>query len=258
MLRLLLILLVGGCIAPAATTPAPGVPAPTISDGWQTLAPGLERRITVPEAGNALSPLLALRFDPAHYTFRAVYRPGQPLNVVQWQQELPGAAAFVNANFFTPEHQILGLLVAGGAVYGSAYTDRGGTFAVLDGAPRIFANVGAALAGTPEQAVQGFPMLVMDGLQAFTSAAPDRATRRTAIGQDAQGRVVLIVTPLLGLTLRDLSAYLPTSDLGLVNAFNLDGGGSTMLFLAAPGEPEYSLPSFDPVPAVLAVYPRGS
>lgn len=43
-----------------------------------------------------------------------------------------------------------------------------------------------------------------------------------------------------------------------MNAFNLDGGGSTMLFLAAPGEPEYSLPSFDPVPAVLAVYPRGS
>jgi hypothetical protein len=65
-----------------------------------------------------------------------------------------------------------------------------------------------------------------------------------------------MVTPLVGMTLVELSEYLPTTDLELRTAVNLDGGGSTMLYLNVPGGIEYTLSSFDPVPAVLAVYPR--
>jgi exopolysaccharide biosynthesis protein len=70
---------------------------------------------------------------------------------------------------------------------------------------------------------------------------------------DAAGRVIIMVTTGFGMGLYSLSQYLPTTDLGLVNAFNLDGGGSSMLYVAAN---DYQILSFDPVPAVLAVYPR--
>jgi exopolysaccharide biosynthesis protein len=73
------------------------------------------------------------------------------------------------------------------------------------------------------------------------------------IAQDTQGRILLLVTPLTGLTLADLSAYLPTTDMSIVNALNLDGGGSTMIYAR---DNALRLASLDPVPAVLAVYAR--
>lgn len=259
MLRLLYLLLVGGCTLMAAPTPTP-LPTPTpAADGWETLAPGLERRILLPDADNLLSQLIVLRVDPARYTFRAHYRPGEPLNLLQWRGELPDAAVFVNANFFTPEYQILGLLVADGVVYGQAYAGYGGTLAVKNGLPAVWSNIVRPYQGEAlEQAVQGFPMLVADGQPAYANSDRDRVTRRTFVGQDAQGRIIVGVTPLLGLALVDLSVYLPTTDLGLVNAVNLDGGGSTMMSVLMPGAPEYRLLSLDPVPAVLAVYARES
>jgi exopolysaccharide biosynthesis protein len=108
-----------------------------------------------------------------------------------------------------------------------------------------------------EQAVQAFPMLIVNGQAAFSDTQGDRISRRSVIGQDAQGRILVIVTvSLIGMRLSDLSAYLVSTDLGLTSALNLDGGGSTMLAALVRGATPYQIPSFDPVPAVLAVYPR--
>ncbi len=240
--------------APTTTPPIATIPA-TENNNWQTLAPGLEQRIFIPN-GNAFARILALRIDPAQYDFRVHYHPGEPLNATGWQQQLPGAIAFVNANFFSSENTVTGLLVADGVVYGTSYRDFGGTFTVQNGQSRVRSNTLEPYTGELlEQAVQAFPMLVLNGSQAY-NGDPDRITRRTAIGQDSGGRIILMVTPLIGLTLPDLSAYLTVSDIGLVNAFNLDGGGSTMAAINAPGTRPYMLLSLDPVPAVLAVYPK--
>ncbi|GAB4525128.1 MAG: hypothetical protein OHK0046_40580 [Anaerolineae bacterium] len=233
----------GGDLGPAA------LPQQQTANTWEVLAPGLERRVYEDERVGAL---IALRVDPAQYTFRAHYTPGEARRVGEWQAALPEAVAFINSNFYDPDNRVLGLLVADSVVYGQAYRNRGGLFAVQDGIPTIRANERAPYNGEPlEQAVQAFPMLVLDGLQAYTSDAPDRTTRRTAIGQDAQGRVVLMTATAA--TLESLSAFLPMTDMGLANAFNLDGGGSTMMHIAPEG---YTLISRDPVPAVLAIYPR--
>lgn len=257
--RFLGLLLLGGCIQPV-TVPAPPLtaPAPTavpVSTGWQQVTPGLERRTYDPN--NAITSMIALRIDPAYYTFRVHYHPGQPLSTQQWMLELSGAVAFVNANFFDRQNNILGMLVADGVVYGSSYTDRGGMFYLQNGQPRIRSLLREPYQNEAfEQAVQAFPMLVLDGVQTFTDDLRDRPTRRTVIAQDSSGRIILLATPLLGLPLRDLSAYLPTTDMNIVTAFNLDGGGSTMMALNLAGSPEYVVSSFDAVPAVLAVYGR--
>src|SRR5262245_6548341 len=97
--------LLAGCMlnrvpsaTPASTggvTPAPTGTAPNPS-GWETLAPGFERRLY--QAGGSLTQLMALRIDPAYFHFRAVYQPGQPLSIQRWRESLPEAVAFVNAN----------------------------------------------------------------------------------------------------------------------------------------------------------------
>jgi exopolysaccharide biosynthesis protein len=102
--------------------------------------------------------------------------------------------------------------------------------------------------------VQAFPVLVAHGEPAFTNTRGDGLSRRTVIAVDDDGYVLWIVSSsLIGLRLTELSAYLPTANLGIVDAFNLDGGGSTLLYIAPD---DTTIPSFDAVPAVLAIYPK--
>jgi hypothetical protein len=223
---------------------------------WVVLAQGLEQHSFIPE-DDRLSEIVALRIDPEHYTFRVHYRPGDPQTLSQWIVELSGAAAFVNGNFFDRDHHIVGLLVSDGIAYGGAYQGFGGLFAVQNDIPRVRSNSTEPYIGEPlNQAVQGFPMLILNGVQAYSDRDSERVARRTIIGQDMQGRVILMATPLVGMELTQLSNYLVATDLELVTAFNLDGGGSTMMYIAPGQDGAYVLNSFDPVPAVLAVYPR--
>jgi exopolysaccharide biosynthesis protein len=257
---LLSLLLLCGCsLASPGSLSTPTSTPPIASDvqGWQMITPGLEQRDYLPTPENSVTKLTALRIDPSRFIFRVHYRPGEPLTIREWATELPGAIAFVNANFFDPNAEILGLLVSDGVTHGASYVNRGGTFQVQNGLPRVRSNIAEPYAGEPlEQAVQGFPMLMLNGAQAYTDTAQDRFTRRTVVAQDGNGYIVLIVTPLIGLPLLDLSQYLPTTDMNLVNALNLDGGGSTLMYVNTTGTPEYVVISLDPVPAVLAVYPR--
>lgn len=247
--------LLSGCTlgAPPTATPLPTID-PT-NAGWETLAPGLERRLLQPSGDAGLTQLLVLRVDPTLYAFRAHYRPGDPLTLAGWRETLTGAVAFINANFFDTARHALGLVVVDGAAYGQSFVNRGGMLEVRGSYPRVRSLIAEPYAGEAlEQAVQGFPVLVADGQQAFTNPQGDRASRRTVVGQDTYGRILLINTPsLFGIRLVDLSAYLPTTDLNLVTAVNLDGGGSTLMWIAAS---PYQVYSFDPVPAILAVYPR--
>lgn len=237
--------------------PLPGATqvTPTVS-GWEILAPGLERRTYFPRGENFPVQILVLRVDPTLYTFRAHYQAGNPLGVREWMRALPGASALVNANFFDISDQILGLLVSDSVVYGQSFYGRGGMFQVQNGQARVRSLIIEPYAGEVlEQAVQAFPMLVIDGVQAYTDTRADRPSRRTIVAQDRSGRILLMVTPTFaGLTLFDLSAYLPATDMDILTALNLDGGGSTMM--ASRTQPEVLVGSFDPVPAVLAVYPR--
>lgn len=254
MLRWLLLsaLLLGACLPfssdPSLSSESP--PEAQRGDEWQELLPGLDYR-RYRDARHAL--LLALRVDPGRFHFRAHYRPGQPLRVEEWRETLGEPLVIINSNFFTPEHTVLGLLVSDGVAHGTTYRNRGGTFVVQDGVPRVRATTLEPYRGEMlEQAVQAFPLLVLNGQAAYTNQRDSRPARRTLIGQDTQGRIYLLVAPGLQFSLYELSAYLPRLDIAWTNAFNLDGGGSTMLHIEPLG---YSLPSFDPVPAVLAVYP---
>lgn len=243
----------------SSASPTPSVPqSATQTESWQTLAPGLEFRLYRPSGNYPFTVLTTLRIDPGRFAFRAHYQPGTALSVQEWRTLLPDAVAFVNANFFDRANSILGLLVSDGIAYGQVYNDRGGLVQVQNGMVRVRSTLIEPYFGEPlEQAVQAFPMLVTNGISSFSNTRGDRVSRRTVAGQDSQGHIMLMVTSsIAGMTLTDLSMFLEDSDLDLVNAVNLDGGGSTLMALDVPNYDPYRVFSFDSVPAVLAVYLR--
>lgn len=250
--------LLSGCLQPAisAITPSPEVTqVDSESNGWEMLSPGLERRVLFPGGNYPLTQFTVIRIDPAQFAFRVHYRPGEPLSLAEWRDALPDAVGFINANFFDAQAQILGLLISDGVSYGTAYSNRGGVFYTVGDVIGIRSTVDEPYRGEAyDQAVQAFPMLVSAGQAAFTNSGTDRASRRTVIALDTRGRVLVIVSSsLIGMRLIDLSAYLPTVGLDIAEAVNLDGGGSTMLYMNT-GSIQVS--SFDPVPAVLAIYTK--
>lgn len=232
------------------------IDTPPVSDPttWQQVAEGLSVRIYQPTP-SATSALQAVRINPTIHNFRVHYQPDQPLSINEWQQALPDALVIVNANFFTPENTALGLLVSDGIIHGSTYVGRGGTFAVQNGDVAVYSTTQRPYRGEAfDQAIQAFPMFIADGQQVYADRSQQRITRRTVIGQDSIGQIILMVTPGFGLGLYDLARYLPQTDIGFVNAFNLDGGGSSMLHVAPA---DVTISSLDRVPAVLAIYQSG-
>ena len=223
------------------------------ADGWETISDGLEWRIYVPDSGELVQ-LYVIRIALEKFRFRALYREGDPLRINDWQAIEPDADVIINANFFDPDNNVIGLLVSDGVVYGQASQNRGGIFAVQDGVASVRSNQTQPYQGEAlEQAVQASPFLVENREQAYFQTASSQLSRRTIIAQDIDGNILIMATPLLGLSLFDLSAYLPTTDLNIVNALNLDGGGSTMMTVPSA---DLLIPSLDAVPSILAVYAR--
>ena len=239
-------------VAPVLTQQAP-VGSAVLSESWQQASPGMDVRQLTPN-GDVFKTLVLARLDPNVYTFKAHYRPGEPLTIREWQQQLPDADLIINANFFHPDNTVVGMVVTDEGAFGTTLVNRGGMFSIQSGLPVI-----QSLAEQPydgrwlDHAVQGFPNLIVGGVASQTNPNENRASRRTAIAIDAQGRIVIITTPLLGMGLYDVSQYLASSDMQLMSVVNLDGGGSTMLTIKPIN---YQILSFDPVPTVLAAYKK--
>ncbi len=249
-----LVMLLSACqlreLIPPVNTPAPTSASPPASD-WQTIAPGLELHRSL-ATGSLFGQAYALRVDPRLFQLRAHYEPGEARSFEDWLDALPGVVAFINANFFDSDFHINGLLVADGVSHGRPWLTRGGTLLLRDGLPILQQNqMRPWQVGDLQQAVQGFPMLVLNGQPAYRRSGPP--ARRSVVALDRSGRVLLLATPLLGPSLADMAAWLAASDLDIESALNLDGGGSTMFYVNA-SDP-LRLPSLDAVPALLAVWP---
>jgi uncharacterized protein YigE (DUF2233 family) len=225
-------------------------------NGWQALAPGIERReFVLPTASQSRQGrAILLRFDPALVTFLVRYSPGEPYSLAQWHDLLPQASVIVNGGFFNELDQALGLLISDGAVYGQSFVGFGGMFQVSVDGVRVRSLITEPYQGEPLlQAVQAFPMLIeVGGVQARQGDGFDQRARRTWIGQDWSGRIVLGITHNL-ISLTDLQQWLVDTNLDLYVALALDGGRSTGLYVDVPGFSE-KYEAIDRLPSIIAVY----
>ncbi|MCA1720853.1 MAG: phosphodiester glycosidase family protein [Actinobacteria bacterium] len=118
-----------------------------------------------------------------------------------------------------------------------------------------FAGAVDVLGGNPMLVVNGVVKSAdVDGTDRFSGPNP-----RTAVGQTADGRLLLVVVDgreygySAGMTLRQLADFLLS--LGSVNAINLDGGGSSTMWLNGVIANRPSDPTERPVSSALVVLP---
>lgn len=151
-----------------------------------------------------------------------------------------GAAVAINGDFFYLSeggYFTLGPVASGGTVF--YWPDRPWPVLAVakDGSSWVGSSQQLSLSSLPDLrfVVGGSPILIQDGMLAPLSEE-DRDPR-TAIGVDRQGAVYFVVVDgrtqeSLGMTLGELQVYL--SAFALIDALNLDGGGSsTMVVLGA-------------------------
>jgi len=221
---------------------------------WHAAAAGVEAMRMTARANSVEERLFIARVDTRQTMLRVLYDPQAPRSVRDWQVA-SSATLVINGGFFDDDYRATGLLIADGQAFGRTYRGFGGMFFVRKGSPGIQSLRAQPYRPDPaiRQAVQSFPMLVMNSQRVPPIEDGERRNRRSFVAIDDQGRVLLGVTLMAQWTLNDLADFLAASPaLGVRHALNLDGGASAGLWLR--GRDDLSMNSFEPVPAVIAVF----
>lgn len=155
------------------------------------------------------------------------------------------ALVAINGDYFTKEFQPIGLSSGPcGTWKGSKDTTREALIAVGDGRAEIFPpkDVLEEPEGWMEAIVSGWPMIVKSCSALTGSQLPggDAFTRsphpRTAVGLSEDGKTLYFVVAdgrrdgVPGLTLARLARFM-SEELGVCSAMNLDGGGSSAMWI---------------------------
>lgn len=233
MRRVLLgIVLMAALAAPAAA-----------ADSWSDPFPGVRRlhRVTGSQNVNALvvdlcAPGVSLRATASGERGRRTSSFGA----------LVGAQAAVNGDFYSSGYRTDGLAMSGGAQW--ADTGDHGYVGPLAFGDRRAEIIHHAVEAGPEpwmrEIVSGHPTILDDG--AFVPSGDPLCTNRhprTAAGLSADHtKLILVVVDgrasgRIGMTCDELAAVL--AELGAWDGMNLDGGGSSTMWLAGPGVVNY-------------------
>ncbi|MBI5853520.1 MAG: phosphodiester glycosidase family protein [Planctomycetes bacterium] len=154
-----------------------------------------------------------------------------------------GALGAVNGGFFDLKTGAAdGLLVVDGETLGAQSAARKVALVVRkDGAPDIVPARDVDVR-TVRGALAAGPWLVKDGEPVPHGRAEDPRHPRTAVGMNRDGALVFVTADgrddaAAGLSLSELRAVMQA--LGCVDALNLDGGGSTTMWLSGRGVVNY-------------------
>nr|MDQ3032533.1 phosphodiester glycosidase family protein [Myxococcota bacterium] len=215
-------------------------------DVWSEPNPGvryLRRTTTTPCDVHAL--IVDLRADGVRLI---ATRYDERWSTVAEHARARSLAAAVNGGFWGALQRPRGLAAGGGALWPSAATDpEMGFFAIdTDGRPMLRApgeEIGERELARIAEAVSGRPILLDEGAidQSVLDAFPTANQRqpRTAIGlsEDRHTAIVVVVDgrrrTSRGMTLYELARLL--AELGAHDAINLDGGGSSEMYVGRAG-----------------------
>jgi hypothetical protein len=231
-------------------------PTPTASY-WNQAAPGVEVRGEIWKSAEGLSDTVSIvRLNLRYVKLQVAYQPDQPLSMEDWMKK-EQATALINGGYFDGQDNATALVIANSQVFGTSYDGFGGMLDV-DARGHVQVRSLREQPYTPgeglTQATQCTPMLLLNGKRTrFT--ADSKTSPRSVVAMDRQGRLLFIVSPGADLTLDDLATLLASSDLGLVNALNLDGGSSTGLYVNA-GSQRITIDSYVNLPLVVVVTER--
>ncbi len=187
-------------------------------------------------------------------------------STVKWLAEKARAPICINANFFDPDGNPLGLVVSRGVKYhnthhgGSTLT---GTFLAFSDRALIThrSTVGAEYG---LEAVQAGPRLVANGAPLQGVGNEKNFSRRSGLCLTQSQELILfaVTSALRGASLSEMSRALVNPAVKCQDALNFDGGGSSQLYVsqevdgAAPEFKGIELAGRDDIPVALCLFPR--
>ena len=205
---------------------------------WQQVEPGYSiGRYELGHGNKVLKPeVFILRFDPQFFSFNIV-SPADSTSKLSDLRTLTNridGVCGINANFFDERANPLGLLIKSGEVLNHMH--RGGKvltgiFYMFKGSPFIV-NRDDFKEEKADIALQAGPRLIVNG-RGLKIKQREGATRRSGIAVTRSGNVILYATFLRfpGATLEQIQEMLLDPRLEVTSALNLDGGGSSQLFV---------------------------
>jgi uncharacterized protein YigE (DUF2233 family) len=209
---------------------------------WKKIAPGVDYRQYSTESRL----IHVTRVDLRKEGLRVIgTREADKGTTVSEYARRNNALVAINGDYFDDKRKPIGLAIGPcGQWEGTEDTQREGVFAVVDDKARIYAPVGVLTElDEIDVAVSGWPMLVRDcrAVPAAELPGSDSFTRsphpRSAVGLSKdRTRLFLVVAEgrkpaIPGLTLSQLG-YFMKHTLGVCSAINLDGGGSSAMWIA--------------------------
>jgi hypothetical protein len=230
LLAALLAALLAGCAAPERTAAPPGAASGAL--GWRVESPWPESRVhrlrvdlRAPGVQIALSP------------------PAERGRTIDAMSGTARASASFNASFFDRDFRPRGITVSEGKPWPEVLQPESSPLLACDAALRCAIDFDGAAKADPawRTAVAGTPWLVRKGRprgaadDAGCAALCAQRHPRTAIGLADGGRTLVVVLVegrrdgARGATLAELAAYLRAQ--GVEDAINLDGGGSSTLWI---------------------------
>jgi uncharacterized protein YigE (DUF2233 family) len=210
---------------------------------WRTLQKGVEfRRISL-ERGEPNYPLelKLVRFDPKAIAPRILHGRDFNFNGASSKTfaEKSGAIAAINANYFDEKGRPLAYLKTAEKEINRSVSKHAlytGVFGLRDGVPFVMHRDDF----TPSQAseaLQSGPLLLNRGAPVDVMRGLSRYARRSVIGVDKEGRMIVAVSDAVlgGLSFAELQELFSHAKLQLdtPDLLNLDGGGSAQLYLKA-------------------------
>lgn len=254
---LFLLPLLTGCDALPTISFGQSAQTPTATtNAWNKAAPGVETRQETwksPNRDGASDLVTIVRFDLHRVKLSVDYQPDKPLSMQEWmQKEQP--TALINGGYFDGLDHATALVVSNGKTFGTTYQGFGGMLSV-DAQGNVQLRSLREKPYDPAenltQATQCAPMLLLNG-QRTQFDTDKKASPRSVVALDKQGRLLFIASPSIAFTLNDLADLLAQSDLSLVTALNLDGGSSTGLYVNA-GSQSVAIDAYVNLPLVIVV-----
>ena len=221
---------------PSSVTVSAETPTATTRD-WQDVAPGVSVRLDSVTLGSSVpAQVTTVRVAQPAGRLRVGYAPSTPTAISDWAAAHPSALVMINGGYFDEAFRTTSLLVSEGVGAGRSYVGFGGMLSMSSKGVvslRSLRDHPYSPSEKPRQAVQSFPMLVIDGAETSLPNDNGRYARRSILAVDAQARLLFIAVEG-GWTLPETATWLVGSGLGITQALNLDGGSSTGMVVQTP------------------------
>lgn len=232
---------------------------------WRSIHKGVEQRkiAFLRSEPNYTLELKLLRFDPKIIAPRILSSSDFQVKSATAKSfvEKSGAIAAINANYFDASGRPLAYLKTRDKEINrtlSAHALYTGVFAVVDGNPMVMQREDFSPAQASE-ALQSGPLLLNRGTPVETMRGLGRYARRTVLGTDKEGRIIIAVTDAVlgGLSFIELQELFSSAKwhLDTPELLNLDGGGSAQLYFKL-GRLEESVPGTSEVPVAIGFFVR--